>query len=54
MAEVTPQREDYNPYCSRCSHHLGKSFHETNEHDEAVAREKLKNDFTAIVKDIDD
>ena len=24
-----------NPYCMRCGKHLGKPFHETNEHDDA-------------------
>lgn len=35
-----------NPYCSRCSMHLGKPFHETNEHDEAleIQRRKFKED----------
>lgn len=28
--------EPENPYCMRCSKHLGLMFHETNEHDRAV------------------
>jgi hypothetical protein len=27
-----------NPYCMICSKHLGKPFHETNEHDDAVLK----------------
>lgn len=29
-----------NPYCMRCGKHLGMPNHETNEHDEAAARQK--------------
>ena len=38
-----------NPYCMRCSRHLGSPFHETNEHDEAWAREKLRRACAEIV-----
>lgn len=38
-----------NPYCVRCSKHLGLPFHETNEHDEASERADLHAEFNAIV-----
>lgn len=28
---------EHNEYCTRCNRHLGMPFHDTNEHDEAVA-----------------
>jgi hypothetical protein len=40
-----------NPYCARCSKHLGKPFHETGEHDEARARADLHAAFDAIVEE---
>jgi hypothetical protein len=43
-----------NPYCMRCSRHLGKSFHETNEHNEAASREQLRIEFTEIVGRLSD
>lgn len=39
-----------NPYCTRCSKHLGLSFHETNEHDEARTRGELHEAFNLIVR----
>lgn len=33
-AEAT--RQDENPYCMKCSRHLGMPFHETSEHEAAA------------------
>lgn len=40
-----------NPYCMRCGEHLGMPFHETNEHDEALALEnhRLQPDVDASI-----
>lgn len=46
--EATGPRSE-NPYCVRCSQHLGISFHETNEHDAARERAELHERFSEIV-----
>ena len=43
-----------NPYCMRCSKHLGIAFHETNEHDEAQDRAHLHQAFEAIMNPTDE
>jgi len=47
-----PGMPNENPYCMRCSRHLGLSFHETNEHDEARARLDLHEAFNEAVRDL--
>ena len=38
-----------NPYCMRCSKHLGSAFHETSEHDAARELGDMRDEFDRIV-----
>lgn len=40
-----------NPYCMRCSKHLGSAFHETSEHDAARELGDMRIEFDRIVSD---